>query len=571
MPGKSNSKKDQTNLEKMKNEMRRKKEKAEKAEKGPVAALIDELTDMPQKPDKEGTAPSYPEEELLVFVEGNLHNKEMNEVLHNVEVGDVELVVFWVGAEQFAFRLKNVREIIKIDDIKKVPHAPAHVAGLCSLRGSILPVVDIRRCLNMLEKEYSDDSRIIVTDIHGANVGIITDGISAVITIKASSILQPPSNIKRNQSGEIDGIVLGDNGKSIIMVLDAENVVKFEQLKKDFMSGKASDRTESFSPSSHHVDEVELVIFLISGEQYALDVRNVKEILRCAELLKVPNSPYYVEGVISVRNHLLAVINLAKLFGTGHCRAADSTRIIVMDAGDISYGIIVDKVSEVARVPRNLFYKPYHIVQNADMQFIREFANLNHGKQVVMVLDPYKLVSVNDLNAIHSDHLACHESGNDLIDEEMSENQCLDQEQIVAFKIDNEEYGVTIDYVCEVNNINEIYSFPGAPDFIEGMVNLRGDIIPVLNLRTFFGISLTNKSACSKLLVVEYKKERLGIMIDSVTEVVRVGRDLLETAARALEAGNKKKYIHQIGKLNEGKRTILMIDLTAILDFVFGR
>lgn len=562
MPGKSHSKKDQSNLEKMKNEMRRKKEKAEKG------ALIDESTDMPQKQDKGGTAPACPEEALLAFAEGDGHNPESGKVLHNVEVGDVELVVFRVGAEQFAFRLKHVREIIKVDGIKKVPHAPAHVAGLCSLRGSILPVVDIRRCLHMPEKEYNDDSRIIVTDIHGANVGIITDGISEVIRMKALSILQPPANLKINQSGEISGIVLGDNGKRVIMVLDAENVVKFERLNKDFMSGRASDCAESFSPSSHHVDEVELVMFLISGEQYALDVRNVKEILRYAELLNVPNSPSYVEGVISVRNRLLPVINVAKLLGTGHYVVVESTRIIVVDAGDISYGMIVDKVSEVARVPRNLFYQP-HIIRNADMQFIREFAQVNDGKQVVMALDPYKLVPCNDLNAIRLENQAGGESGN-IFNKEMSRNLNLDQEQIVAFKINNEEYGIKIDFVCEVNNIDEIYSFPGAPDFIDGMVNLRGDIIPVLNLRTFFGMCATNKSSFSKLLVVEYKKERIGIIIDSVTEVIRVHRELLEKTTRALEAGNSKKYIQEIAKLNEGKRSILILDLTAVFDFAVG-
>lgn len=567
MPGKSHSKKDQSNLEKMKNEMRRKKEKAEKADKDPVAARIDEPTDMPQIQDIEGTLPSRPEEALLAFAEGDFQNQASGEVLHNVEVGDVELVVFRVGAEQFAFRLKHVREIIKVDGIRKVPHAPAHVAGLCSLRGSILPVVDIRRCLYLPEKEFNDDSKIIVTDIHGRNVGVVTDRISEVISLKASSILEPPANLKNNQSREIGGIVLGDNGKSIIMVLDAENVVKFEQLNKDLMSGNALDRAESFSPGSHHVDEVELVIFLIGGEQYALDVRNVKEILRYVELINVPHSPSYVEGVISVRNHLLAVINLAKLLGTGHCGVDESTRIIVVDAGDISYGMIVDKVSEVARVPNNLFYQPHHVIPYAEMQFIREFAHINEGKQVVMALDPYKIVPCNDLKAFRFENQVCGESGN-VSNQARPRNLYLDQEQIVAFRIDNEEYGINIDFVCEVINIDEIYSFLGAPDFIDGMVNRKGDIMPVLNLRTFFGITSIRKS--SKLLVVEYQKERIGIIIDSVTEVIMVHRELLENCTGALDAGNKKKYIHEIAKLNEGQRSILIIDLAAVLDFAIG-
>jgi purine-binding chemotaxis protein CheW len=389
-------------VEKIKNEMRRKKEKAEK---GLVSGLYGES--MVNLSERERLSETVRDD--VPDVQSRI--QESREVLNNVGVDDLELVVFRVGVEQFAFKLKNVKEIIKVDGIKRVPHVPAHVAGLCSLRGSLLPVVDIRRCLHMPEKEYNDESRIIVTEIHGTNIGIITDGISDVISIKASSILEPPSNIKHNQRGDITGIVLGDNGKRIIMILDAENVVKLEQLK-NLISGKASDHDESFSPASHHGDESGLVMFCINDEQYALDVRNVKEILRYVEPLKIPNSPYYVEGIVSIRNNLLAVIHLAKLLGADHHGVYDSTRIIMVDAGDFTYGIIVDKVSEVIRVPRTLFYKPLHIVNNVDMQFIREFANLDNGKKVVMVLDPNKLASFNNVSAINFNNLACGESGN---------------------------------------------------------------------------------------------------------------------------------------------------------------
>ncbi len=586
MPRKSDRKKDLTNLEKMKNEMRRKKEKAEKAS---VAGRHDESTFILQGEGGEEIQSFRPEEALFVRQAHASENEWSGEPARDdafdvpsrsriqekdrqrVEVDHLDLVVFRVGDEQFAFRLMNVREIIKVDKIKRIPHAPAHVAGLCSLRGSILPVVDIRRCLRMPEKEYNEGSRIIVVDIHGRNVGIITDGISEVISVKASSILEPPANIKNDQRRDVIGIVLRENGERMIMVLDVENVVKFEQMEQDFLSDKTSDRDKSFSPASDHGDEAELVIFCINGEQYALHVRNVREILRYVDILKVPNSPYYVEGVVSVRNNLLAVINLAKLFGAEHHRIYETARIIVADAGDFSYGVIVDKVSEVARVPRKLFYKPFDTVKNTEKQFIREFANLNNRKKVVMVLDPRKLASLNNFHEMNLDHLTYGESQGVVINKEMPEDQFLDQEQFVVFKVDHEEYGIRIDYVCEVNSVDEIRSFPGAPDFIDGMANLREDIIPVLNLRAFFGKSVTTERAFSKLLVVEYRNERIGFMIDSVPEVVRVNRDFLEETTRALEAGNKKKFIRHIGKLNEGKRVILILDLKAVLNGVIGQ
>lgn len=325
--------------------------------------------------------------------------------------------------------------------------------------------------------------------------------------------------------------------------------------------------------ASEHVQvgEAELVMFRASGGQYALEVGNVKEILRYAGPLKVPDCPNYVEGVIPVRNRLLAVVNLAELLGTGHGRVEDSARIIVVDAGDISYGIVADKVTEVARVPRERICKPGHAFQHTDMRFIRGFVQTGHGKRVVMVLNPYALVSANELDSVCSAHPARGENGNVLINEAASKKLHLDQEQIVVFQLNGQEYGVTVDYVCEVNTVDAIYRLPGAPVFIEGMASLRGDLLTVLNLRTFFGMPSAGGSALNKLLVVEYNEERIGIMIDSVSEVVGVNRNLLESADKALNCGNKNRFVRQIGKLNGGNRTILIIDPPAVLDFIYGR
>lgn len=562
------NRKDQSNLEKMKSEMRRKKQKAEALSRG-----MDDLEDLEMTGMAEEGPPVVEEYEVPVAPVLSTASSSVIIVAEEHEVSvavasdhKIELVVFQVGTEQFAFRLMNVREIVRVNGLRTIPNAPEHVAGLSSLRGSVLPVIDLRKCFHMPIREYDDDSRMIVADIHGRQVGMITDRISEVASIEVSAMTEPPSNIRNMKEGYVSGIVVKDQGKGIIMVLDAEKIINIQQLDDAFAKTKTNGEGEHEDPSSRTSGIEELVVLKVGNENYALNIKHVKEILRYGELLKVPNSHYYVEGVLSVSNRLLAVINPGKIFGILHCQVHESTRIVVVDAGAFSYGIVVDHVSEVASVPRNQFYNPIRIANNAELDCVSEFAKLNNDQKMVMVLDPYKLVSLTDLRDMYSrmkeDHHGIEPMGHEL------SKQQVHLEKIVVFRIDDGEYGIGIDYVREINNLDRIVSIPGTPDFISGMVSLRGEIIPLMNLRVLFGIAENRKLPPSKFLVVEHKKERIGILIDSVSEVLSLNKELFEDTPRLLEADNQKKYVHQICKLNEGKRTVMMVDLTTVLDYM---
>lgn len=558
------NRKDQSNLEKMKSEMRRKKQKAEALSRGMDGLEMTGIAEKGPPVVEEHEVPVAPV--LSTATSGAIIVAEEHEV--SVAVASdhkIELVVFQVGTEQFAFRLMNVREIIRVNGLRTVPNAPGHVAGLSSLRGSVLPVIDLRKCFHMPIREYDDDNRIIVADIHGRQVGMITDRISEVASIGVSAMTEPPSNIRNMKEGYVSGIVVRDPGKGIIMVLDAEKIINIQQLDGTFATTKANGAGEH-DPSSHTSGIEELVVLNVGNENYALNIKHVKEILHYGELLNVPNSHYYVEGVLSVRNRLLAVINPGKIFGIQHHQVYESTRIVVVDAGAFSYGIVVDNVSEVASVPRNQFYNPIRIANNADLDCVSKFAKLNNKQKMVMVLDPDKLVSFTDLRDMYSEMKEDHH-GNEPMDHELSKEQ-VHLEKIVVFRIDDGEYGIGIDYVREINNLDRIVSIPGTPDFISGMVSVRGEMIPLMNLRALIGIAENRKFPPSKFLVVEHKKERIGILIDSASEVLSLNKELFEDTPRLLEADNQKKYVHQICKLNEGKRTVMMVDLTTVLDYM---
>ncbi|HID29259.1 MAG TPA: purine-binding chemotaxis protein CheW, partial [Desulfobacterales bacterium] len=136
----------------------------------------------------------------------------------------------------------------------------------------------------------------------------------------------------------------------------------------------------------------------------------------------------------------------------------------------------------------------------------------------------------------------------------------------VCFWVDREEYGIEIMKVQEIIRIDEITAVPNAPRFVEGIVNLRGNVLPVLDMRTRFGLDKGERTEQNRIIVVDISGKTTGIIVDSVSEVLRIPRKQIEFPPDFItEAGVEGRYIEGIGKLDEGKRIIVLIQVDALL------
>lgn len=147
-----------------------------------------------------------------------------------------------------------------------------------------------------------------------------------------------------------------------------------------------------------------------------------------------------------------------------------------------------------------------------------------------------------------------------LLDKTKSDQQKL--LQLVSFKIGEEEFGVDILSVQEINRMSQITKVPNTPDFIEGVINLRGRIIPVLDLRVKLGLMKLEHNKNTRIVVVELKEQTVGFIVDEVSEVLRIPKNITE-APPAMIGGIDSEYITSIGKLED--RLLILLDLEKIL------
>ena len=133
---------------------------------------------------------------------------------------------------------------------------------------------------------------------------------------------------------------------------------------------------------------------------------------------------------------------------------------------------------------------------------------------------------------------------------------------IVGFRIGRETFGVPISLVHEIVRVPEITSVPDAPDYIEGVINLRGKIISIVDLRKRFGERDITAHKKNRILVVEVEKKMVGLVVDAASEVLKIPPSEIDAPPNVFEEG-ELNYVTGVGKL--GGRLIILIDLSKIL------
>jgi purine-binding chemotaxis protein CheW len=134
--------------------------------------------------------------------------------------------------------------------------------------------------------------------------------------------------------------------------------------------------------------------------------------------------------------------------------------------------------------------------------------------------------------------------------------------QVVSFRLGPEEYGVDIAQVQEINRMVSITTVPRAPAFMEGVINLRGQLIPIIDLRTRFGMARAEHTKNTRIVVTEIGSKRVGMVVDSVSEVLRLPLDAIEPAPDMI-TGVDTEYIRGVGKVED--RLIILLDLAKIV------
>jgi purine-binding chemotaxis protein CheW len=476
-----------------------------------------------------------------------------------------QFVTFAVGGEVFAVEMLPVQEIIRVPEVVRVPLTPPALNGLANLRGNVLPIICLRTLFRLPTREADDATRAIVLNL-GQPLGFVVDRVSSVIMVDDEQI-EPVSDVQTTIDTQLlTGLLKQVGGHELVMIIDFGALVRDSFSENSLLqrvAGNAGSLSLSGDESDEETsDELQLVSFSVAEQEYAIAIEDVQEIVQVPEhIICVPKAASHVRGVMTLRQRLLPLVSLREMFRLPGQATDERSRILVVSLAGVSVGIILDSVNEVLRVPASqLEAMPPMLARDQSMAEITGLCRLEDGKRLVSVVSAERLLNHQTVQKA----LTTTEKEPGVDEELLDQADNGDEEQLVVFRLGNEEFGVPIDSVQEIVRVPEnLTHVPKAPAFVEGVMNLRGVVLPVIDQRRRFGLPSIETNDRQRIMVFVIKELRTGFIVDSVAEVLKISRSLIEPAPTL--SSEQQRLFGRVANLSAQKRMIQLVEPCQIL------
>jgi chemotaxis signal transduction protein len=411
-----------------------------------------------------------------------------------------QMVTFRIAKEEFAFPMERVREILRVETPKHVPDLPEYVLGVLTVRGQILPIVDLRRLMQQ---------RSLAEEFAGACRELREDYERWLEQWQAASSLSDHARVDLSASERLRAWLANANSSSQALMEALSKIRGWNE--------KAVKQLQNRAPLAE-------VVATAAG---------VVEALHCFERQVAAN-------------------------------IQEDQRIIVVDAGGSILGLVVDHVNEVLNISKRLVDPPPQVASSG--LGLSGIAKLNDGSRLIMLLDVANLMRDQKLREIQANPAdGARQAASAGGEQHAIGGQELSELQLVTFLLSGEEYGVPISQIQEIDRLSKITKVPKAASFVEGVTNLRGEVIPVLDTRKRFDLELKAADDRTRIIIVELGGVKTGLVVDAVREVLSLSKKDIAPPPEAIHSGVDQRFISGIGKVDSGKRMIVLLDVEKIL------
>jgi purine-binding chemotaxis protein CheW len=452
---------------------------------------------------------------------------------------DPRFLTFKTAGRLYALPATSVSEVVRLPPIARVPQAPKSLMGLANLRGSVLPVASVSALLGRDEAIATHASRLIVLEGTSA-VALAVDEVSSLVRISAEKI----------RTAETD--VAAEAGEHLRRAF-ADGATNRERTATK-ISAKAS---EAIAPEAVRQ---RLVTFEVGGQEYALPLDSVREIVATPENpTSVPGSDDAVRGIMPYRNALLPLLSLRRLLGLP---SAITTReyAVIVAVGGVLIGFVADRMRAVLSVdPDRLEPAPQVLAARAGGETqIKEIYRAGHDR-LVSILAPERLFREDVMQKLLQGDGAMKVNSGD-----SSRSSDAEELRFLIFRLDEDEFALPIEAVDEVARVpDQITRLPKTPKFLEGVVNLRGEVLPVVDQRRRFDIRPATVTTGRRLIVVRTERHRAGLIVDSVSEVLRCPPGQIKPSPDL--TGDALGLVHSVINLEASGRIVLLLDPSELL------
>lgn len=480
---------------------------------------------------------------------------------------------FSIGDAEFAIAVEAIQEVVNApESYTQMPLAPDYLLGLYHLRDMVIPTVDLSKIFNLKPvEELRENRKIVIVEYGDLCVGLLFDGTGDVFNAADQQLKLFEAEPQSKEDQMIKGVFKMDEGTRVVQVLDPLQVLNLDKIPR------SPSRSSSLSSKAKKGERKQCISFLLNESLCALEINNIQEIVK---IKKIDNSALagdYCYGSINLRGNSIAVINFRKILGLKDASQeiddvlSENSRVIVMKINGDLFGFLVDEIENI--VP---FYD----------QDLIEFPVLSHKKQEIfkgcitndefdkdipeiILLDHELILSNDEILSITKGHRFLYKD-NVASTEETKNKQISERKTYLTFSIQDF-------YALEIENVNEVINFPESvlhppniPKSYDGMINLRGEMVAIINPRSLYGMTEQDLDReKSKILIFSVSNSKYGLVVDEVSSIITVSEEEKAKLPKILYQNSGATFcgdVEEAIEITEGeeKRTLMILNLGSV-------
>ncbi len=468
------------------------------------------------------------------------------------------------NGEHYALPSDEVSEVIRLPALARVPQAPRGLLGLANLRGNVLPVASLRGLLGVSEvaPDAMSDRRAVVLD-HGAPVALVVDAVEGLMMVESGQIETGQAELGAKPGERLKGVFAArsrDGGSDAVKILDIRGLIDAAFVQQErAQRGRTVGQAETAAVEEETDERQRLVSFEVNGQEYAFPLDVVQEVLDAPDILAaLPASEQLVLGVAPHRDSLLPLLSLRGLLGFANGERTGREKVVVARVSGALVGLLADRVLRIFPADADRIEKvPALLKARAGGEAkISAIYRGEQGRRLVSILSPDQLFREDVMQRLNASGPASETPDGREAPE--------DERQVVVFRLGDDEFGLPIEAVEEVALVpDQVTRLPRTPKFLEGVVNLRGDVLPVVDQRRRFDMPPPDRQAARRLMVVRTERHRAGLIVDAVSEVLRSSARAIAPAPNL--TNEKTRLVHGVINLEKSGRIIMLLDPAELL------
>jgi purine-binding chemotaxis protein CheW len=467
---------------------------------------------------------------------------------------------FRVDGRLYALPMEEVAEVIRVPPVARVPQGPRSLLGLANLRGSVLPVASARGLLGRPDRAVSPDDRAIVLD-GAAPVALVVDAIDGLATVEARRIETRQAELAMEEGEALAGAFQPIGRTDVAKVLDVRTLLAAAFVQRPRPGRRtAVDAVAEAAAVDRIDDRQQLVTFDVANQEFGLPLDLVREIIPSPDTAAaVPRSEALVLGVMAYRDTLLPLLSLRGLLGfSGEAADAGREKVVVTTVGGALVGLVAERMRAIVAADPALVdpTPPMLAARTGGEARIKAIYRGEGGRRLVSILAPDQLFREDVMQRLGDAGEVGMPSG--------PAPEAAAESQFLVFRLGGDEFGLPIANVDEVARVpDRLTRVPKTPKFLEGVMNLRGEVLPVVDQRRRFDMPPSADRDSRRLIVLRSERHRAGVIVDAVSDVLRCAEDSIEEAPDL--TGEATRLVRGVVNLETKGRIVLVLDPDELL------